>query len=204
MHIDLNMITDLDRQAVRQSIEVVQHADPGSLERPTPCAEWDLRQLLTHMSVQHRGFAAAAAGGGADPAVWKMGAPAADPVADYVTAAEEALAAFATPVPSFALPELGGEFPAAQAISFHLVDYVVHAWDVARSLGLPYEPAPQVAEAAFEVTRAVPTGPAREVAGAAFAPPVPTTTENRVDQMMALLGRSPNWPSLISTGPGAR
>jgi uncharacterized protein (TIGR03086 family) len=193
MPIDLDVMTELDRRAVRQSIELVQKAD--SLDRPTPCAEWDLQQLLTHMAVQHRGFAAAAAGLGADPAVWEMGSPAADPVADYVAAAEAALTAFTTPAPTFALPELGGEFPAARAISFHLVDYVVHGWDVARSLGLPFEPDPEAAEVAFQVVQAVPTGAAREVAGAAFAPPVPTTAENLVDRMMALLGRSPTWPA---------
>ncbi|HVX44316.1 MAG TPA: TIGR03086 family metal-binding protein [Mycobacteriales bacterium] len=191
MPIDLNVVTELDRRAVRQSIELVQKAD--ALERPTPCAEWNLRQLLAHMSVQHRGFAAAAAGHGGDPAVWEM-APAADPVGDYIAAAEEVLEAFTNPAPAFTLPELGGEFPAAQAISFHLVDYVAHGWDVARSLGLPFEPDPEAAAAAFQVVQAVPTGAAREVAGAAFAPPVPTAAENVVDQMMALLGRSPTWP----------
>lgn len=32
------------------------------MSRPTPCAGWSLRDLLARMTVQHRGFAAAAAG----------------------------------------------------------------------------------------------------------------------------------------------
>jgi hypothetical protein len=34
----------------------------------------------------------------------------------------------------FALPEImpGVEFPGAQAVSFHFIDYVVHGWDVAQ------------------------------------------------------------------------
>src|ERR1700685_3712749 len=39
---------------------------------------------------------------------------------------------------AFTLPEISPErrFPAPQAIGFHFIDYVVHGWDVARSLGL--------------------------------------------------------------------
>ena len=39
---------------------------------PTPCEGWTLADLLAHMTVQHRGFAAAARGLGADPDVWRV------------------------------------------------------------------------------------------------------------------------------------
>src|SRR5690606_16196206 len=63
-----------------------------------------------------------------------------DPVGAYLESAEEVVAAFAAGgvlQRPFPLPELRAEpFPAEQAISFHLIDYVVHSWDVARTLGL--------------------------------------------------------------------
>ena len=88
-------IRDLDARAVRASVDVVEGITALDLSRPTPCSEWTLGDLLAHMTVQHRGFAAASAGRGADPAVWKAGAPSPDPVADYAMAAELVIAAFA-------------------------------------------------------------------------------------------------------------
>ena len=47
------------------------------------------------MTAQHNGFAAAAAGEGADLVRWQTGAPAADPIGEYAAAAGRVLAAFA-------------------------------------------------------------------------------------------------------------
>ena len=96
------------------------------------------------MTVQHRGFAAAARGHGADEAIWQTGdiaeAVAADPAGTYAVAAADVIDAFAGAdvlEASFVLPELGGDatFPGAMAIGFHYIDYVVHGWDVARTPG---------------------------------------------------------------------
>jgi uncharacterized protein (TIGR03086 family) len=88
-------IVGLDARAVRASVRVVWQASATDLARPTPCAGWTLADLLAHMTAQHDGFAAAAAGEGADLVRWQTGAPAADPVGEYAAAAERVLAAFA-------------------------------------------------------------------------------------------------------------
>jgi uncharacterized protein (TIGR03086 family) len=97
------------------------------------------------MTAQHEGFAAAAAGEGGDLARWqpqaRTGASAADLAEAYTAAAERVIRAFGADGVLDREFELAGfsmmpRFPAVQAISFHLVDYVVHGWDVARSLGL--------------------------------------------------------------------
>jgi uncharacterized protein (TIGR03086 family) len=86
-------------------------------------------------------------------------------------------------------------FPGRQAIAFHLVDYVVHGWDVARSLGVGFEPEPEVLAVALKVAQAVPDGPGRLEPGSAFRPAVAAPgRENPLDQIVALLGRSPDWP----------
>ncbi len=76
-------IVGLDARAVRASVWVVSQASAADLARPTPCAGWALADLLAHMTAQHDGFAAAAAGEGADLVRWQTGAPAADPVGEY-------------------------------------------------------------------------------------------------------------------------
>ena len=83
-------IVRLDAQAVRASVGVVALAGPAELGWPTPCGDWTLAGLLAHMTAQHNGFAAAAAGHGADLVRWQTGAPAADPVPEYAAAAMRA------------------------------------------------------------------------------------------------------------------
>jgi uncharacterized protein (TIGR03086 family) len=192
-------VRDLDARAVRASVDVVDNITAVDLTRPTPCSEWTLGALLAHMTVQHKGFAAASAGRGADLAVWKAGAPSPDPVADYAMAAELVIAAFAEPgvmERGFAIPEIapGMEFPAPQAISFHFIDYVVHGWDVARSLGQAYELDPDLVEAALPVAAGVPEGERRLRPGAAFRPGLPAPGgAGPMDRILAMLGRDPAW-----------
>ena len=193
-------IVRLDASAVRASVQVVSRTGPADLARSTPCAGWTLADLLAHMTAQHHGFAAAAAGDGADLVRWQTGAPAADPVGEYVTAAAGVVAAFGAPGVldrEFALPEISPQlrFPAEQAIGFHLVDYVVHGWDVARALGLRYDLEPALLAAALPIARSVPDGQNRRRPGASFAPGVTVTRGGRLDQIVALLGRRPGWPA---------
>ena len=193
-------IRELNRRAVQASVEVVSRVTADDLGRPTPCSAWTLGELLAHMTVQHRGFAAAAAGRGADLGVWQAGPPAADPVRAYAEAADAVLAAFAENGAAdrqFALPEIatGMTFPGRQAMAFHLVDYVVHGWDVARCLGVGFEPDPEVLAVGLRVARAVPDGPNRLEPGSAFRPAVAAPDRaGPLDQIVALLGRPPGWP----------
>jgi uncharacterized protein (TIGR03086 family) len=198
----LTGIVALDAQAVRASVDLVEQATAGDLARATPCADWTLHGLLRHMIAQHYGFAAASAGD-ADLAQWMLRPLGQDPVAAYRAAAECVLDAFAADGAldrEFPLPEITRDlmFPARQAISFHLVDYVVHSWDVARTLGLPVNLDPALLETALRVAQAVPGGAARVEPGAAFGPMVdwpggPADCGSDLDRIVALLGRSPGW-----------
>ena len=192
-------IVGLDARAVLASVQIVSRASAADLARPTPCSDWTLAELLAHMTAQHNGFAAAAAGAGADLVHWQTGAPVADPVGEYAAAAERVMAAFAAAgvlAGEFVLPEISPalRFPAAEAIGFHFVDYVVHGWDVARALGRGYDLEPDVLAAALPIAQAVPDGERRRRPGAAFAPRVAATSGGPLDRIVALLGRRPDWP----------
>jgi uncharacterized protein (TIGR03086 family) len=194
-------IRDLDARAVRATVALVSPVTAADLTRSTPCAGWTLGDLLAHMTAQHRGFAAAAAGDAGDLAHWQVRPLGDDPAGTYAAAAAEVVTAFHgddVPERRFVLPELatGHTFPAAQAISFHFIDYVVHAWDVARSLDRPLEFDPDVLAAALAVARQVPDGERRHAPGAAFRPAVPAPPRaGPLDQVVAWLGRSPTWPA---------
>jgi uncharacterized protein (TIGR03086 family) len=193
-------IRELDRRAVQGSVAVVSEVTHDDLTRATPCGEWTLGELLAHMTGQHDGFAAAAAGRGGDDDVWTIRPAGADPVGEYAAAADRVLAAFSEPgvlERKFALPEIttAMTFPAVQAMSFHLIDYVVHGWDVARSLGLPYQVDDELAAVALQVAERVPGGARRLIPGAAFGPVLTAPQDaDTLDRTLLILGRSPAWP----------
>ncbi|MEQ4725933.1 TIGR03086 family metal-binding protein [Nonomuraea sp. B19D2] len=187
----------LDAQAVLTSVEVVARATTADMSRPTPCADWSLDGLLAHMTAQHHGFAAASTGDD-DPASWTARPLGHDLVGAYRSSAHRVLAAFADDGVMnrmFPLPEVSARpFSARRAIGFHLLDYVVHSWDVAKTLGLTVEFESDVLHAALIVAQAVPQGEARRAPGAAFAPAIAWSGGAALDRIVAVLGRSPNWP----------
>jgi uncharacterized protein (TIGR03086 family) len=193
-------IRELDRRAVLAGVDVVSKAGADDLGRATPCAGWTLGDLLAHMTVQHYGFAAAARGHGEDLEVWRVRPLGDRAVYAYTEAVEHVIAAFAEHgvlEREFVLPEIrtGPAFPAARAIGFHFIDYVVHGWDVARALSLPYALDSDLLEAALPIAQAVPDGPERLEPGAAFRPGLALTSRAApLDEILALLGRSPRWP----------
>jgi uncharacterized protein (TIGR03086 family) len=199
----------LHRTAVLASVDVVSAVTADDLSRPTPCAGWNLADLLTHMTVQHRGFAAAARGHGADEAVWQTGTVdeevAVDPAGTYAAAAADVIDAFAGAdvlKSSFVLPELGADasFPGEMAIGFHYIDYVVHGWDVARALGRSYELPAEVLAAAVPLALFVPDGDFRAIDNAPFGPVIPVAdSTGDLDRILAHLGRSPHWaPAVVA------
>jgi uncharacterized protein (TIGR03086 family) len=183
----------LDAQAVQASIDLVARVTDADLAKPTPCRAWTLYGLLAHMATQHYGFAAASRGDG-DEAGWKLRDLGDDPVKAYIDSAEHVLAAFAedgVTERTFPLAEFGASFPGHQAISFHFIDYVVHSWDVAKTLGTTVTFTPEVLEAALAVAHILPTGDVRLAPGSPFGPEVPYAGTDLLTQIVAHLGRNP-------------
>jgi uncharacterized protein (TIGR03086 family) len=187
-------LLDRDRRSVIATMHLVAEIEPADLARPTPCDGWSVYDLVAHMTGQQIGFAAAARGAGDKHAAW---VPSSKPYTDVCV---DVLAAFAAPgvqERGFALPEIrdGGTFPAPIAVSFHLVDNVVHAWDVAVSTGATLELDADVLTAALGIARQVPNGPERMRDGAAFAPGRADAGADDLERILFLLGRDPSaWP----------
>jgi uncharacterized protein (TIGR03086 family) len=185
------------------SVDVVNNVTPDDLHRATPCDGWNLSDLLAHMTVQHHGFAAAARGDGADLARWDAAtvadAVASEPASTYAAAAADVLGAFAEDDvldASFAMPEFGPgvTVPGSQAIGFHFVDYVVHGWDVARTIGAPFTLPAEVISAVLPLVLAVPDGDFRTAPGSPFAPAIEAgDSVSDLDRVLLHLGRAPGW-----------
>jgi uncharacterized protein (TIGR03086 family) len=180
---------------------IVARVRPVDLGLPTPCAGWDLRTLLEHMTGQDHGFAAAVrAGDGADvdAAAFAPRPLGADPVATVAAAAAEVDAAFgeaaADPGRTVWMAEFGGRFGLEQIAGFHLIDALVHGWDVAVTLGVAVDYDEELVAAGLAQAEQVPSGPFREQPGSPFAPALADAGgADPWERTLALLGRDPMW-----------
>jgi uncharacterized protein (TIGR03086 family) len=207
------MLTNEHRVAVTESIALVDTVRLADLDRPTPCVGWSLADLLAHMTVQHRGFAAAARGHGADLNNWRVDtvvdAVRDDPARTYAAAAHDVLDAFGAAADDapFALPEFGNNavFPGTIAMGFHFVDYVVHGWDVAASLGVAYELPAGILAAALPLVLAVPDGEVRDLDAVPFDAAIePVDGAGDFDRILRHLGRRPDFTNREASGTTSR
>jgi uncharacterized protein (TIGR03086 family) len=184
------------RRALDAATSVVRDLRAEQLGLPSPCAGWDLRALLEHMVGQNHGFAEAVESGAAVPAA--AFAPRTvdddDVAGAWEISAERVAAAFAAAPGErdVLLVEISPErrFPVSTALGFHLLDTVVHTWDVATTVGLDHRPDDELAALAGAQAAAVPAGPAREEPGAAFSPPITVAPDaDPWTTALALLGR---------------
>ena len=132
----------LDR-AVASTAGIVKAVRPDQAGAPTPCTEWDVRALLSHVI----GTLWLAEGLFADePPRYPMapgGLPPADLVGDdpATAYAEASAAAVAAAAAGDALTRVHvtplGEMPGPGLAGFTTLDILVHGWDLAKATGQP-------------------------------------------------------------------
>jgi len=201
----MNDLIEMHARALRVSAAVVAQAGRTDLDRPTPCTGWDLRALLGHMIGQNHGFAAAVEGP-ADASAFADRAVGERPVEEYSASVDRVIGAFSAPgllqqTPFIAVIRGGIHLPAATVVGFHLIDYVVHGWDVARTLGAAVEYPPDVLEVALGIAEGLPDLVRSVDPRAPFRPSVQTASTDRLDRLVANLGRDPQWQPGRSTNP---
>lgn len=187
----------LHRRALAVVDALLVDVEPQDLARPTPCEQWDLRALLEHVVGQNDGLALAVRGGGREQADWDPRPLGDNPAETVAVSAGRLVDAFAEDGAlrrSVWMPEIQAEepLPAEVAVRIHLLDTVVHAWDIAQSLERTVTFDDAVLEVASTVAAKVPDGPDRQAHQAPFAPPVMTPEEGgELTRLVAWLGRSP-------------
>jgi uncharacterized protein (TIGR03086 family) len=187
------MVTDL-RPLHRRALDVASSYVGGIgddvLGRPTPCAGWDLEDLLAHMVGQHHGFAAAVTDGDAPVEAYARRDARG---AGWRESVDVLVAAFAgAPVDRpVRLVEISADrsFPAGTAVALQLLDTVIHTWDVATALGSEFVPDPELAATTLALARLVPQGETRLGPDAAFAPVVSAAADDDWTRALALTGR---------------
>lgn len=184
--------------AVHRTIDVVTSVADDQLDRPTPCPEASLGDLIDHLGVFAVAFAAAArkdtAGRSSPPppppppSATNLETGWRDRIArDLLTLAE----LWRDPLAWEGTTHAGGlEMPAEVVGLVALDELVVHGWDVAVASGLTYAPLPEEIDAAmafvtsFEAPRD----------GTLFGPVVPVAADAPpLHKLLGLTGRDPSW-----------
>jgi uncharacterized protein (TIGR03086 family) len=187
---------ELDRRAVdRRALDwagtVIAEVRPSDLAGRTPCGSWTLRELLGHMIAHNHGFAAAVRGTPVGGEVWdSLALDESDIAGAYAASADSLTSAEAWPHPDKIEVYGFGAFGLSTVLGMHIVDFVVHGWDVARSIGSDRMPDDDLSEVAYGFMQRSP----RQRPNRAFDVIVPIADDAPIgDKLMAFLGRDPNW-----------
>jgi uncharacterized protein (TIGR03086 family) len=160
---------------------------PDQWSDPTPCTEWDLRQLLNHLVGGTKAFLSMQTGGApVDRAADHVGD---DPLASFRAAVAELRAAFAEPgALEKTVTGPFGETSGAFLANMRVNEMMVHGWDVAKASGQSTDLDPELASECledFRRLRAAGRG-AGVFAEQQQAPPGATVA----DQLAAVAGRT--------------
>jgi uncharacterized protein (TIGR03086 family) len=161
---------------------------PDNREMSTPCAEWNVHELIEHMC--QGGQMVAGALQGQAPSEDGADLLADGPAAGWAAAAG-ALSSAATADALGATHEMPfGEVPGEIALSVITADHLVHAWDLAQATDQELAIDDDLAEWALQTWQAV--VPAEGRTGGGFAAVVPVADDaSVVDQLAAYTGRQP-------------
>ncbi|MGW6498827.1 TIGR03086 family metal-binding protein [Nonomuraea angiospora] len=186
-------ILDGSHEALRR---VVGAVPAGAWHLPTPCADWDVTQVLQHAVGDQIGFASALTG---EPGpTFNPFEPSGEPEADPSAFTEDALARSArawagvdrdaaevpTPVPPHKMSPWSGSTACA-------LDAAVHAWDIAVATGQASPLTPELAGPLLKVAMEI-VEPLR--AWGAYAPALDSEPgDDDVAALLRYLGRDPRW-----------
>jgi uncharacterized protein (TIGR03086 family) len=176
-------------------LTLADHVTDDRLDAPTPCSEYTVRDLLTHVAQGASGFRAAARKVPVDEAAlvtvgeadWRARfARELRGLADEWRA-EEAWQGMTKAGPF--------DFPGAVAGNIAHNELVVHCWDLARATGQNLVLPTETVRTAWEWNSALEADDAaREARATMFAPPVPVAEDAPlIDRVAALTGRDPRW-----------
>lgn len=185
--------------AARRLAELVEGVPEGALDGATPSGEYSLGDLLQHIERFAVVFAAAARKESGEIGSVPPSGDAALLPDDWRVKIPQDLTALAD---AWTAPEAwtgrtkagGAELPGEIAGLVALDELVVHAWDVARATGQPYEPDRPTLEVVYGfVQQFAPEGEAVRRKGL-FGPVVDVAEEQPLlDRLVGFTGRDPAW-----------
>jgi uncharacterized protein (TIGR03086 family) len=145
------------KKTIDQTGNIVANVKPDQMGDPTPCDEWNVKDLLNHTIAVVEAFGAAARGEPFDPTPFGQDNVGDDASASYSSRATKVHDALERPgvlEGSWHMPF--GEVPAQQAIAFCILEVSQHGWDVAKATGQDATFDPEIGEVALVTAQAAP------------------------------------------------
>jgi len=168
---------------------------PEQLDQPTPCPEYDVRALLSHIT---GGLTRAALVGEGDPGALARPAMASGVPDDawptaYRAAADRAIAAWADDTKLDTLFEVPwGKVPGRFVIAGYIQEILAHGWDLAKATGQPTEGDPELALYSLATAKRILPPDIRGAEDVPFGPVVGVPPDAApYAQLAAWLGRHP-------------
>jgi uncharacterized protein (TIGR03086 family) len=183
------MSTQPFEQAVASARSVLSGVQSGQFSDPTPCASWDVKELINHIIGGQYFFAAGMAG--SPPPSDAPDFAAGDYMDAFDEAASQATGAFGEDGALGRMVTMPfGEMPGMAVMGLATTDTFTHAWDLAKATGQDTDLAPELAAALLEQSKANIQDAFRGPEGAPFGPEqqAPDGASN-ADQLAAFLGR---------------
>lgn len=164
---------------------------PEQMSAPTPCSSFDVAQLTAHIRDTHLLLI-----GAATTTIPEDSRPLADCHKDL---ADAAYRAWKSRDAQGSVNVAGNELPADFALALHLVETLVHGWDLASALGRDYQPSDELGRHVLDLVPTVITDEARGLEGAAaYGPQVPVAdSASIIDRIVGFAGRDPRWEQQV-------
>jgi uncharacterized protein (TIGR03086 family) len=185
----MDAVVEHCQRAVDAAQAVVDLVTDADLDRPTPCADWTVRELVAHMIWMQQVFAAGLTGDAMPPEPAEVH-DGDDVAAAYSTAGAAAMEAWRTTEWAEMTLQLPfSKLPAAIGVRVCVGDALIHTWDLATALGRPFQIPEDLARPQLELMQQF-YDPANRGPQAAFdlatdCPPGASTS----DHLIALSGR---------------
>ncbi len=157
------------------------------LAGPTPCSSYDVATLTDHVRDTHLLLTAAANAHVPDET---------RPLSQcHRELADDAVKAWSARGVEGEVDVAGNRLSADFALALHIVETLVHGWDLAMALGSAFQPAPALAQHVWSLVPIVISDRARGDEGeAAYGPAVIVTrSAPLLDQIVGFAGRDPSW-----------
>jgi len=184
---------ELIRDAVAATAHLADGISDDNGSATTPCEEFNVRELVSHMAGVFAVSAAAAVKSGPTDRPDAQSDPVDDPAVALTELSSKMADAWATPDAFEGRTHLGDrEMSAFIAGHITLFEILVHGWDLAMATGQQLELSGELAEASLATAQRLCSQPARD-AGAFGAEIIAPSESGPFERALALAGRDANW-----------
>jgi uncharacterized protein (TIGR03086 family) len=183
-------LIDLHGTAMDEFDRRVRQVDPADWALPTPCDDWDVHDLVNHLTTEQLWVPPLLGGARMEDVGDRLDGDnlGEEPAATWAVASREARLAWLAPDATERTVHLSmGPTPASEYLWQMTFDLAVHAWDLARALGADETLDPDLVAALADWLGTTEMGP-----GPMFDAPVPVGPDaGPQERLLARAGRTP-------------